>query len=300
MKKPKVFILVGATASGKTNISLELAKRFPIEIINADSLQVVRRMNIGTAKPSENVLANVPHHLIDIIDPDQEFTAKQYRDLAEEKILTLCKNKKIPLLVGGAGFYLKALVQPIEPLPTGTNYIENFIEAYAQILEKDPQIAKTIHPNDHYRISRASFLLDHGFIPSQSFQTIQELPFEIQWFGLTWERELLKKRIGQRVRQMFDAGLVEETESVLKDYPGSENRLQATIGYRESLDVIRKRIIIDKAIELTTYGTQQYAKRQGTWFRKNPNILWSSVDEAVSRFSFSIEGSEGITVKHVS
>lgn len=298
--KPKIFILVGATASGKTNVSLDLVKRFPIEIINADSLQVVRHMDIGTAKPSKNVLESVPHHLIDIVDPDEDFTAKQYKNMAEEKIFDVLKRNKIPLLVGGAGFYLRALVQPIDELPSGTKQIKNYDQAYKELMEKDPASVKTIHPNDHYRISRAIFLLDQGLIPSQSFQSRKELPFDIVWLGLSWNRDVLRKRIQERVVQMFDAGLVEETESIFKKFPKSEKRLNATIGYRECLGVLKKDIIIDRAIELTTIGTHQYAKRQDTWFRKNPNILWSSIDEAVSRFSFSIQSSEGIRVDHVS
>ena len=286
--KSTIFILVGATASGKTDISTRLAKDLPIEIINADSLQVFRAMDIGTAKPSPSVLQQVPHHLIDILNPHEEFTSKQYRAIAEEKIHDVVSRNKIPLLVGGAGFYLKALVQPSDSLPSGTAAISNYEVAYKTLMERDPQ--SKIHPNDHYRISRALFLIENGLIPSQSYQSNNE-PFDTKWFGISWPRDILRKRIADRVQQMFDVGLVDETKHVLEKFPGSAGRLSKTIGYRESLGVLAGNVKIKDAIEMTTIETSQYAKRQETWFRKNAGIQWCPFAEAASHFSFSIRDS---------
>lgn len=291
-----VIFLVGATATGKTLVSIELAKKFPIEIINADSLQVFRRLDIGTAKPSQEIQSKVPHHLIDILDPDEDFTAKEYKVLAEEKIKEIQGRGKIPLLVGGSGFYLKALSSPTTDLPAGARNIDNYAQAYQELVLKDPDSAAKIHSNDHYRISRALFLLDHDILPSRAFEKApsEGLDFEIVWLGVACERKILRTRIQERVLRMFDEGLINETESVVRSYPDSRPRLEKTIGYGECLDIMDGKIRKDEAIELTTIHTQQYAKRQDTWFRKNSSIIWSKLETAVDDFSFTIDKLNGV------
>jgi tRNA dimethylallyltransferase len=285
-----VIFLVGATATGKTVASIDLATRFPIEIINADSLQVFRQLDIGTAKPSPEIQAKVPHHLIDILDPDKDFTAKEYKVLAEEKIKEIQARGKIPMLVGGSGFYLKALSSPTTDLPAGTRSIDDYTKAYEELVLKDPAAAMKIHSNDHYRISRALFLLDQDILPSRAFEKApsEGLNFEIVWLGISCERKILRTRIQKRVHHMFDEGLMNETESVARNFPKSQPRLQKTIGYGECLEVINGKLSKNKALELTIIHTQQYAKRQDTWFRKNPDIVWSDLDRALDTFSFSI------------
>lgn len=290
-KKPQVVFLVGATASGKTTLSVELAKQFPIEIINADSMQVFRELDIGTAKPSKEVQTQVPHHLIDILDPDQDFTAQDFKRAAEEKVAEIRKRKKIPVFVGGAGFYLKAISNPVVDLPPGTQQIQDYEKAHAELVKKDPAAAKKIHPNDHYRLSRALFLLEQGIIPSEAFQTDTntDIPFDITWIGISWDRKILRERIAERVRLMFDAGIVEETQNVLWRYPKSVTRLGKTIGYAECLQVLNQQITPEQAIEQAIIRTGQYAKRQDTWFRKNPSIIWSKWEHALEHFSISIK-----------
>lgn len=286
-----VIFLVGATATGKTSISLELSQRFPIEIVNADSLQVFRELDIGTAKPSKPMMLKTPHHLIDILDPDQEFTAKEYKVLAEEKISQIQARGKIPLFVGGAGFYLKALSSPTLDLPSGCKKIEDFTEAYKELTSKDPEATKKIHPNDHYRISRALFLLDQDILPSRAFERVPSgnLDFEIVWFGISCPRKTLRSRIEERVQRMFDAGIIQETESVLHHFPKSRARLEKTIGYGECLSYLEGKISKTQAQTLTTTHTQQYAKRQDTWFRKNSSIVWSTLDTALDHFSLTMD-----------
>lgn len=272
-------------------VSVELSKRHPIEIINADSLQFFRYLDIGTAKPSLEVQKQVPHHLIDILDPDEAFTAKEFKVLAEEKIRDIQSRGKIPMFVGGAGFYLKALANPVSDLPAGTRTFTDASKAYQELSTKDPKAAKKIHPNDHYRISRALFLLDQDILPSRAFEKAasEGLEFEITWLGISCERKLLHKRIETRVERMFEAGLLNETESAIRNYPKCRGRLEKTIGYGECLDALDDKITKTEAIELTKIHTRQYAKRQDTWFRKNPSIIWSNLDQATDTFSFSIE-----------
>lgn len=291
MIKPQVIFLVGATASGKTTLSIELAKKFPIEIINADSLQVFRDLDIGTAKPSKEIQAQAPHHMIDILDPDEEFTAQDFKRMALTKVREIQDRKKIPMFVGGAGFYLKALSNPVVDLPSGTKKIEDAAAAHAELSQKDPASALKIHANDLYRLSRALFLLDQGILPSQAFQTqdTNDLPFEITWFGISWERKVLRDRIATRVQKMFDDGIIEETQNVLWRFPKSISRLEKTIGYAECLKVLNQNITKEKAIIDATIRTGQYAKRQDTWFRKNPSIIWSRYDQAIDHFSVSIK-----------
>lgn len=286
-KKPPVVFLVGATASGKTTLSVELAKKFPIEIINADSAQVFRDLDIGTAKPSKEIQSQVPHHLIDILDPDQEFTAQDFKRMAEEKVKEIRKRKNIPVFVGGAGFYLKAISNPVVDLPSGTKKIEDAEQAYKELLKKDPEAAKKIHPNDHYRLSRALFLLDQGIVPSEAFQTDanKDVPFDITWLGISWDRKILRERIAARVENMYEQGIMEETQNVLWRYPKSVTRLSKTIGYAECLQSLNQQITPVEAMAQTTVKTGQYAKRQDTWFRKNPSIIWSKWDHALEHFS---------------
>lgn len=285
--KPKIYFLVGTTASGKTDVSIELAKKFPIEIINADSLQVFRHLDIGTAKPSAQVQEKVTHHLIDILNPDEPFTAKEYKILAEEKALDVIKRGRIPLFVGGAGFYLKAISNPISDLPEGRSDIQDQPAAYRTLIEKDPALSDKIHPNDLYRISRALFLLEKGILPSRAFEVRNdsEKIFDIEWMGIAWERDDLRKRIEQRIKLMFEAGLLDETKQVLEKFPNARLRLERSIGYQECVRVLSKELSVAQAMEESTIHTHQYAKRQRTWFRKNFAIEWSSFDQAVEAFS---------------
>lgn len=290
-KKPNVIFLVGATASGKTSLSIELAKKFPIEIINADSLQVFRDLDIGTAKPSKEIQSQAPHHMIDILNPDENFTAQDFKKLAELKVKEIIKRKKIPMFVGGAGFYLKAISNPVVDLPSGTKKIDDPAKAHAQLQKKDPAAAKKIHPNDAYRLSRALFLLDQGILPSSVFQTqdSNNSPFDITWLGISWDRKVLRDRIAQRVAKMFEDGIVKETQNILWRYPTSIPRLEKSIGYAECLKVLNQQMTLDEAKNLTTIRTGQYAKRQDTWFRKNPSIIWSKWEDALEHFSISIK-----------
>lgn len=269
-----VYILISPTASGKTRVSLELAQRLNLEIVNADAYQFFEMMDIGTAKPSLEERKIVPHHLFDICKPDQIFSAHDFSKKAHQAIDNIHKKGKVPLFVGGSGFYIRALLTPQSQNPKGTKTdIEDYEKAYQTIHEKDPVLANSIHPHDHYRIQRALFLLENNIVPSQTWQEEQNqtLSFEPHLFTISMDRSLLYDRINQRVVEMFENGLLEETQNIINKYPDSLFRLTKTIGYQQCLAILNQELSLDQAIEQTKQKTRNYAKRQNTWIQNQLN-----------------------------
>ena len=286
-KYHQILALVGPTASGKTRLALSIAQHFPVEIVNADSLQLFRHLNIGTAKPTvderialvHNTLhhlpSHLPYHLIDVLDPSEEMNAAWYSRQAHKIMDNIFSRKRIPLLVGGAGFYLRALEHP--PLDEEGYKNEKIQEGSYELIQKeDPEAAKWIHENDRYRIARATALLKKGIRPSELWkQTLAtQAHFKIQWIGLYVERQKLCKQIDSRVDWMFDHGLLEETEEVRQQFPQSALRLKKTIGYRQCLEILDHKADRSQKIMEVKTQTRQYAKRQMTWFRKDRRIEW--------------------------
>jgi tRNA dimethylallyltransferase len=286
-----VFVLVGPTASGKTDAACSLAERFPLEVINADSLQIFRRLDIGSAKPTKEMRDSVPHHLIDQLDPDAEATAAWYAKEAAEAIRGVQRRKRIPLVVGGSGFYLRAMERPPKAPETAVDPSSVSSEDYALVKEQDPEAARRIHPNDRYRIARAVSLLRKGVRPSQQWSEtgVQAPLFSTCWFGIQRERSAIHQRIESRVRWMFDHGLVEETRGVLQDFPNARTRLSRAIGYRQTLDLVEGRGRLPEAIEKAIFATRQYAKRQMTWFRKEARIRWFDPETDLPKIGAEVE-----------
>lgn len=279
---PPVFILVGPTAAGKSSLALRIGKILPIEIVSADSLLFFREMDIGTAKPSIEERKRVSHHMVDVLDPDQESNAAWYSKKAQAHIYSIFQRQKVPVVVGGAGFYLRALEHP----PEGTSYHPKTSkisdEDFIFLKSQDPKVAKKIHPNDHYRIARALDLIKQGQKPSTLWEkSRQKSPFfRTVWIGLNWDRKEIKKRIHDRVDQIFESGLKKETEFLLEKYPKCRKRLEKTIGYKQTLDFLDGSINHDTMVEHTKTETRKYAKRQMTWFRKEKRIRWQPIDRA--------------------
>ncbi len=283
---PKIVILTGPTASGKTSLALQLAQDFALEIVNADSLQVYRYLNIGTAKPTPEEQKQVPHHLIDVLDPDEEANAYWYSGVALEKIQDIVARGKTPLVVGGSPFYLQALERPPQEesqVPRIT--IENLEEAHSELAQKDPEAAKKIHPNDRYRLERALALLAKDMQPSQEWKKAAHQPPVVQahWLALDIPRPKLYDRIHLRMEQMFDNGLIEEAQSVLERFPASKPRLQKTIGYKEVLSFLEGDLPKEAALEKAQQATRNYAKRQMTWFRAESRVQWLESLTALDR-----------------
>jgi tRNA dimethylallyltransferase len=286
-KKPKVIIIQGPTGVGKTDIALSLAMQYPLEIVNADSMQVYRLLDVGTSKPTSAQQEAVPHHLFSIIDPNEQFSAAQFKERAREVIAQIASRGFVPLLVGGTGLYIRALTKGLFTAPEVDRKLRSDLQQmaeqegkqalYAILQEKDPEAASKINPNDTYRIIRALEILYQTGTPlSVHHRThrFQEQPYEVLKIGLYRNRKELYQKIEERVDRMLDAGLLEEVKSVLKmGYPPQLKALQS-IGYKQMMLYINGQISWEEAVAQMKKETKRLAKRQLTWFRHDPEIAW--------------------------
>jgi len=286
-RKPKLLVVLGPTAVGKSAVGIDIAKRLGGEIINADSLQVYKHLNIGTAKPRSLELSEVRHHLIDIVNPDQDFNAGIFRGHASSTIKALHDKSKNIILVGGTYLYVKALLSGlIEGLPANQEIRENIKKlrsifglpyVYDRLSSIDPEAASKIHPNDYVRTERAlevNYLTGQKMSELQSDHSFQDQDFEYLKIGISLDRELLKERIDQRVDIMMEEGLVEEVKQLREmGYPGNLKPMQS-IGYKEINQFLDGDIDVDTAVELIKRDTKRFAKRQMTWLRKDNEINW--------------------------
>jgi len=285
--KPKIIVICGPTALGKTSIAIDLAGTFSSEIINADSMQIYRYMDIGTAKPTPDEQSCVTHHMIDLIDPDEHFDAKQFAEMAHEKIMELYARGVTPFVVGGTGLYIKALVHGLFKAGQTDPHIRGCLQEQARIYgsdflyqrlsRNDPDTAKRIHPNDIYRIIRALevheltgktiavFQREHGFKDSR---------FRVLKIGLHINREALYDRINYRADAMIDSKFLDEVKTLLGMGYSDDLKSMQSIGYRHLIDFIKGRCSWDETIRTLKRDTRRYAKRQLTWFKADPEILW--------------------------
>lgn len=292
--KQKLYLIVGPTASGKTAVSIEVAKRLNAEIISADSIQVYCGMDIGSAKPTLEERAGIPHHMLSVVDPDEpKFSVARFRELAIECIEDVIARGKRPLVVGGTGLYINALTYPLHftgaPADAAlrTKYAlleaENPGQAYARLKEVDPASAARLHPNDKKRIIRALEVFELTGTPlSESyagFSLIDEsqLPYTPCLAGLTMPRELLYARIEQRVDQMMAQGLLEEVKMLCDAGYGAELPAMQGLGYKQLMHFLEGGCTLSEAIEEIKRETRRFAKRQITWFKRDARIQWYDV-----------------------
>ncbi|MBU2590760.1 MAG: tRNA (adenosine(37)-N6)-dimethylallyltransferase MiaA [Nitrospinae bacterium] len=291
MKKIPLIIIAGATAVGKSDVALALAKEIDGEIISADSLQVYRYFDIGSAKPSPDTLAEVTHHLINVVDPGEPFTAGHFNELAYEAAVDIHSRGKRVIICGGTGLYIKALIQNFAcgtpaDLEVRERLRDEFPEGdtsaiYERLKEVDPKSAEGIHPGDRYRIERA---LEVYYSSGERLSDIHskqdhESRFDYRYFILNRDRELLYKRIGERVMAMIEAGLREETQKILDMGYAETLKPFQTIGYAEMLSHIKGEIDLEEAIELIARNTRRFAKRQLIWFRGVDEGEWVELSE---------------------
>jgi tRNA dimethylallyltransferase len=283
-----LLAIVGPTGSGKSDLAIHLALLYDAEIVNFDSLQVYRYFNIGTAKVPEPDRRGVPHHLIDILDPNESFTAGEYARRAEFVIRDIADRGKLPILVGGTGFYLRALLDGLVEAPLRDEQLRHELlsrgERRAGLLHRflrrlDPPSATRIHANDTNKIIRA---IEVCLLARQPLSNIYQNPrtglesFITLKLGLAPDRDKLKRRLDMRSELMFRNGIVDEIRSILaRSYTGEEKPFES-LGYRQALAYVRSEITWEQAIEDTQVKTRQYAKRQLTWFRRESNIEWLS------------------------
>ena len=276
--KPLVIVLIGPTASGKTELGIEIAKYFNINIHNVDSRQLYRFMDIGTAKPTKEQQKTIKHFLIDLEEPSSQVNAKQFQEIATKSINRELNQKRIPFLIGGSGLYMNSIIKgffapDVPPQKALRSQFEKLGQEKCWELLKicDPVLTKKINYADQVRTIRALevFYVTGKPISSQKFQ--DPPPWKILELGLY--REDLKERIFKRTKNMFEFGIIDETKKIINQY-GSNLPLLETIGYREAKDVIKENLKIEKAIEITTTKTIQFAKRQKTWFRNKNNPIW--------------------------
>ena len=283
---PLLVVLLGPTASGKTALSLDLAERFSGEIVSCDSVAVYREMEIGTAKPSPAERRQVPHHLIDVADLSEAFTAGDYSRLARTALAEISARRKLPIVTGGTGLYLRALIDGLFPAPQRSEEIRQRLrnaEAAKgaswlhQILTRlDPEAAQQIHPNDLPKLVRAIEVCLTARQPmTQAWQagrnTLQG--YRVLRIGLNPDRKALYARINQRAAAMFENGLVEETRQLAKKYRDDARPL-TSLGYRQALAHLKGGISLAEAITSAQQGHRNYAKRQMTWFRREPEVHW--------------------------
>jgi tRNA dimethylallyltransferase len=285
--KPKIVIILGPTAVGKSALALELAGQLNGEIVNADSQQVYRYLDIGTGKPTMAERERVRHHLIDMVNPDQEFNAAMFRHLANEVIYQINERKRNPMVCGGTGLYLKALTRGLFQGPAQDVIFRSELEkeiaqsgldsVYRRLAEIDPTVTSTIHPNDRSRTVRALEVYQLTGKPISQWQNdhrFQEDSFEVLKIGLNLDRVELYERINRRSAAMIQAGILEEVRGLVARGYSLDLKPLGSVGYAQMGKVIRGALTIDAALEEMQQQTRHLAKRQLTWFRADKEVRW--------------------------
>lgn len=283
MSRPRVLAIVGLTGTGKTDLACEVARRTGAEVIGADSLQVYRGMDVGTAKPSIALRTEIPHHAIDIVDPDEPMSAGRYTEIARRAARDIHRRGRPVLLCGGTGLYARAFARGLVPGLGSDPAIRARLERRpttglrAELEERDPGCANGIHPNDRVRIVRALEVLELGGTPisiRHAEHAFSDRPFDVRWIALDLDRDALWRAIRARVDRMFRHGLVEEVERLHRAGYGPELRPLRAIGYREVGSLIAGRMDEPQTRAAIFVATRRYARRQRTWFRAEPGVTW--------------------------
>ena len=287
-----ILVIVGPTAVGKTRIAIELAKELNGEIISADSRQIYKGMDIGTAKPSKDEQAAVKHHMLNVVEPDEHFSVGEYKRNAEKIIEGIWQRKRLPIIAGGTGLYIRAVIDGLWEGPKADYELRDKLKKeeetfgkgylYKKLKEVDPETAEKTKPNDLVRIVRSlevyykegktisHFHRLHGF---------QEKNYNIMFIGLTMDRGRLYKKIEERVDEMINSGLIDEVKALLKKEYNENISSMTGVGYRQAIGYLKGDYNLEEAVRFIKRDTKRYAKRQYTWFNKDKRIEWSNIDD---------------------
>ena len=286
-----VVIVAGATASGKTALSVELAKRLSGEIVSCDSMQIYKGMDIGTAKPTQAEMQGIPHHMLDFLEPSENFSVADFCNMAREIIADIHNRGKLPILTAGTGLYIASLVNNIEfaEETEKSDVRDELFElaeksgkdaVYEMLLELDPEYAKIVHPNNLKRVIRAiEFYKTTGMTVTEHNKMPKTPIYKSVYFCIDWDREVLYDRINARVDEMLKMGLENEAKTLYEKYGRQKLTALSGIGYKEFFDYFDGKKELSEVVEEIKQGTRRYAKRQLTWFRRNDSIHWLTPDE---------------------
>jgi tRNA dimethylallyltransferase len=296
--RPRVLAVVGPTGTGKSEIAVEIARRAGAEILSADSMQVYRRMDIGTAKPALALRREIPHHAIDVVEPDDPMSAGRYAELARAAATQALARGRAVVLCGGTGLYARAFAggligsaQPSAELRAELR-ARPLADLYPELLRRDPETAARIAPSDRVRIERALEIQSQAGRASSELRgahAFRDRPFDVVWLGLALPAEQLWPRLVQRVDAMFAAGLVDEVRGLLAAGYSRELRSMQAIGYREVCSMLAGELDEAGARDQIAIATRRYAKRQRTWFRAEPGIHWSSAADPQAVIAQALE-----------
>lgn len=309
--KKTVVAIVGPTAVGKTGLSIEAAKRFNGEVISGDSMQVYRGMDIGTAKVSPQEMQGIPHHLIDIIEPHEEYSAKDFQTQAQQLIEQITERGRLPVIAGGSGLYIQAALfdyhfpdirrnDELTEQLTKQAREKGIDEIYSRLQKVDPEQAKKIHPNNHRRVIRALEIYETTGRTKTEWEKEQkrEPSYNTIFIGLEMEREKLYAEINNRVDEMIHKGLLDEVTRLYKEGLKNTQAMKA-IGYKEFIPYLEEKDTLESCIEALKQNSRRYAKRQYTWFKNKMDIKWYPVSPETKKDSFQmiLDDLEGILQK---
>lgn len=287
MQKDKVIVIAGPTASGKTALSIQLAKEINGEIVSADSMQIYKEMNIGTAKPDKEEMDGIKHHLMDFVSPDQRYSVADYKKDAKIAIKEILEKGKVPIVVGGTGLYINSLIYEIDfnEIETDLSYreeLEKIVEEkgleylYNKAVSIDKEAMEKISKNDKKRILRVLEIYHQTGKTKTMLEKesrTREVEYDYKVFAINMDREILYDRINRRVDIMIEKGLIEEVKSICEKYKEFPTAMQG-LGYKEVVEYLENKISKEEMIEKIKQESRRYAKRQLTWFRKIENIVW--------------------------